>query len=270
MSFLRLGLSRAPGPPLTSAEVAPYAEPYHAGTSRVGVLLIHGFTGSPLSMRAWAEHLAADGFRVAVPRLPGHGTSWQELAMTEWTDWYACVERELARLSDDCDQVFVCGLSMGGGLALLLAERHPDQITGVVLVNAVITSTDKRALALPVLRRFLPSLAGISNDIARPGVDEGAYSRTPLRAAYSMTALWREIRRDLDQVHQPLLIFRSVQDHVVDPSSARAILATVASRDVSEQLLHRSYHVATMDYEAADIFAQSSAFFRRLLPPDGA
>ena len=266
-SFLQLVLSRwsTSAVARTSAVVAPEAEPYHAGTGRSGVLLIHGFTGSPRSMRAWAEHLEADGFRVAVPRLPGHGTSWSELAMTEWQDWYGCVDRELAALLDSCDQVFVCGLSMGASLALLLAERYGDDIAGLVLVNAVVTSTDKRARVLPVLRLFLRSLEGISNDIAKPGVDECAYERTPLRAAYSMTQLWREVRRHLDRVTQPLLIFRSVQDHTVDPSSCAVILGAVGSTDVHEQLLPRSYHVATMDYEAEEIFASSTDFFRRLL-----
>jgi len=240
------------------------AEAYHGGQGRVGVLLIHGFTGSPKSMRGWAEYLEAEGFRVAVPRLPGHGTTWHELVLTEWPDWYGCVEHELRRLQQDCDQVFVCGLSMGGSLALLLAERHGAEIAGVVIVNAVVTTNDKRALAVPVLRRVLPSLAGISNDIAKPGTDEGSYARTPLQPFYSMTKMWREIRDHLDRVDQPLLIFRSVVDHVVDPSSGQAILAAVGSSDVHEHLLHRSYHVATMDYESDDIFAGSAAFFRRL------
>jgi carboxylesterase len=249
----------------SAAAVAPGAESYHGGAGQLGVLLIHGFTGSPASMRAWAEQLEADGFRVSLPRLPGHGTTWQELALTEWTDWYGCVERELLRLRESCDRVFVCGLSMGGGLALLLAERHPEDVSGVVLVNAVVTSTDKRALALPLLRLFLSSLAGISNDIAKPGMDEVAYDRSPLRAGFSMTRMWAEIRRELGRVDQPLLIFRSAQDHVVDPSSSKAILAAVSCSDVREVVLERSYHVATMDYEAEQIFAESSAFFRRLL-----
>lgn len=246
--------------------MAPEARAYSGGPDRgrAGVLLIHGFTGSPRSIRAWAEHLEADGFRVALPRLPGHGTSWQELALTEWPDWYACVEREFRQLRQSCDQVFVCGLSVGGTLALLLAEREGDAVAGLVLVNAIVTSSDRRAVALPVLRMLLPSLAGIANDIARPGVDEGGYDRAPLHAAYSMTRMWREVREALGRVSQPLLVFRSVTDHVVDPSSGRVILASVSSSDVREQLLFRSYHVATMDYEADEIFAGSSAFFRRL------
>jgi carboxylesterase len=98
-----------------------------------------------------------------------------------------------------------------------------------------------------------------------PGIDEGAYARAPLSAGYSMILLWREIRAHLDQVDQPLLLFRSVQDHTVDVTSGEAILAGVRSTDIQEHLLERSYHVATMDYEAEDIFTGSSAFFRRLL-----
>lgn len=266
-SRVRSSLRSPEAPPVTSASVASWAAPYRGGPegrAAAGVLLIHGFTGSPHSMRAWAEHLEGDGFRVALPRLPGHGTSWQELALTSWQDWYACVERELLALRRTCDQVFVCGLSMGGTLALLLAQRHGDDVSGLVLVNAVVTTTDRRALAVPLLRRFVPSLAGISNDIARPGVVEGGYHRTPLQAFWSITQMWREVRDHLDQVRAPLLIFRSVTDHVVDPSSGRLILASVSSSDVQEQLLRRSYHVATMDYEADEIFAGSSAFFRRL------
>lgn len=251
------------------APVVATAEPYRGvrvgRVPRAGVLLVHGFTGSPHSMRAWAEHLESDGYQVAVPRLPGHGTSWQELAITEWTDWYAAVEREFLALRHDCELVFVCGLSMGGTLALLLAERQGDRLAGIVLVNAVVTSTDRRALALPAMRWLVPSLAGIADDIAKPGVNEGGYDRTPLHAAYSMTRLWRHVRDQLGLVNQPLLVFRSLEDHVVDPSSGRAILASVSSSDVTEHLLRRSYHVATMDYDADDIFAGSSAFFGRLL-----
>ncbi|MBA3528603.1 MAG: alpha/beta fold hydrolase, partial [Propionibacteriaceae bacterium] len=233
--------SASAGAAPTTAEVVPAAQPYYGGDAREGVLLIHGFTGSPWSMRAWAEHLESDGFRVAVPRLPGHGTSWQELSITQWQDWYACVERELAQLRKTCERVLVCGLSMGGGLALLLAERHCEDVSGLVLVNPVITSTDKRAWALPVMRFFVSSLPGIANDIAMPGMDECAYSRAPLSAAYSMTKMWREIRAHLDQVNQPLLLFRSAQDHVVDPSSGKAILAQISSHDVAERVLERSY-----------------------------
>jgi carboxylesterase len=244
--------------------VRPCAESWSGGDGPVGVLLIHGFTGSPYSMRGWGERLAAEGYTVSVPRLPGHGTSWQELALTGWQDWYACAEREFLRLSRRCEQVFVGGLSMGGSLALLLAERHGAAVSGLVLVNPVVTSTDRRLSVLPVLHRFVASLGGIANDIAKPGVDECGYGRIPLSAMHSMTGMWAEIRSGLAAVDQPLLLFRSVEDHVVDPTSGAAILAETSCSDIEEHLLVRSYHVATLDHEAEDIEVGSMTFFRRL------
>src|SRR3954452_23036284 len=117
----------APPPRATrrpSVSVHPLAEPYVAdgdATSphgRVGVLLSHGFTGSPASMRPWAEHLAAQGYAVSLPRLPGHGTTWQEMNRTTWADWYAEVERAFLALANQVDTVVVGGLSMGGALVL--------------------------------------------------------------------------------------------------------------------------------------------------------
>jgi carboxylesterase len=252
---------------ITSAAVHPEAEPFHAGSGRPnGVLLCHGFTGSPRSMRAWAEYLEGDGFRVALPRLPGHGTSWQELNRTDWRDWYACVEREFRVLRAECETVFLAGLSMGGALAIRLAQQFPGDVDGIALVNPALRSSDVRVRALPVLRHLVASLTAIAGDIAQPGSDEGGYLRTPLHAAHSLTRMWRVLRPDLDRVDQPLLLFRSRQDHVVDPSSGRLLLGSIASTDVTEVWLERSYHVATMDYDAPAIFAGSSAFFHRLLP----
>ncbi len=247
----------------TSAVVRPWAEAYAAGSGPVGVLFCHGFTGSPHSMLPWARVVEAAGFRVSVPRLPGHGTTWQEMNTTSWTDWYATVEAAFAELSAACEQVFVFGLSMGGALALRLAEQHGSAVAGLVLVNPAINLEDPRLKALPVLR-LLPSLAGISNDIARPGVDEGAYDRTPLRALYSQTRLWADVRANLARVDQPLLVYRSDQDHVVDATSLALLRAGVSSTDTSYVALVRSYHVATLDYEAADIFDGSVALLRRL------
>ena len=253
--------------------VAPHAEPFFADATpgadgqRVGVLLSHGFTGSPASMVPWAEHLAAQGYGVAVPRLPGHGTSWQEANRTTWADWYGEVDRAFEKLAADCDQVVVGGLSMGGGLVLELAANRGRQVAGIVLVNAAVNTLRKDVLALPVLKHLLGSFPGIANDIKKPGVQEHGYGRTPLRAAHSMMGGWKQVREDLPKVTQPILLFRSAEDHVVDPSSARIIRSQVSSRDVTERILEDSYHVATLDNDAPLIFSESADFVRRVTGP---
>jgi carboxylesterase len=242
------------------------AESFHHDGGRTGMLLCHGLTGSPASMRPWAGYLAAARLTVDVPLLPGHGTTWHELNTTRWPDWFSTVERALLSLADRCDHVFVGGLSMGGCLALRLAEVHGEAISGLALVNPAIASGDKRLLALPVLHRVVPSFPALSGDIAKPGQDEIAYSRTPLRALRSLTQLWRLVIDDLPRVTQPLLIYRSDQDHLVDAKSLGLITSRVSSTDVTVVILRNSYHVATLDYDAEQIFAGSLELVRRLVP----
>ena len=234
------------------------------GDDRIGVLLLHGFTGSPASMRPWGEQLAQRSWTVRVPRLPGHGTRWQDMNITRWQDWYSEADRNLRELSSRCDRVFVGGLSMGGSLALRLAQEHPQAISGLVLVNPSVHTERLDRHLLPVVKHLVGSFPGISNDIAKPGVDEIPYNRTPLKAAASLMEMWSVIKRDIASVHQPLLLFRSAQDHVVEPSNAEWILSHIHSSDVEEVVLDNSYHVATLDYDAQIIVDTSVAFIERL------
>jgi len=257
--------------PIRTLEEPPVPVQAHAEEFRspgagggIGILLSHGFTGCPKSMRPIAEHLAAEGFGVAVPRLPGHGTHWRELNATRWQDWYAVLDDEFEQLRKVHDVVFVAGLSMGGCLALRLAEEHGTDIAGLILVNPSVRTDDKRLAVLPVLHRLVASFPGISNDIKKAGVDEGAYDRLPLRALHSLSQLWRLTCADLGQVTQPVLLFRSTVDHVVEPSSGREVLSSISSHDVTETLLENSYHVATLDNDAPRIFADSTTFIRRV------
>jgi len=238
------------------------SRPREADGHRVGVLLCHGFTGGPSSMRPWAEHLNERGYAVSVPRWPGHGTSWQDLNTTTYADWYAEAERSFEKLQTDCDEVFVAGLSMGGCLALNLAVDKGREMSGLVLVNPCVGTTRKDVLLLPVLKHVVPSFPGIASDIKKAGVEERGYRRTPLKAAHSMFQGMRSVKDRLPEVTQPLLMFRSRVDHVVDPSSGKAIMTTVSSRDLEERILEDSYHVATIDNDAGVIFTVSAEFIR--------
>ncbi|RKN06140.1 alpha/beta hydrolase [Streptomyces radicis] len=242
----------------------PGAEPFTHDGSSTGVLFCHGFTGTPQSLRAWAGHLAIRGMTVSLPLLPGHGTRWQDLQRTGWQDWYATVDRELNELHRRCEQVFVCGLSMGGALALRLAARRGQAVSGLALVNPAITFPRIQGYALPVLRHLLPTARGLISDIAKDGVRETGYERVPLHAAHSMRALFALVRAELPQVTQPLLVMHSRVDHVVPPSDSAAVLAGVSSVDTTERVLESSFHVATLDHDAERIFQETDAFITRL------
>ncbi len=243
--------------------VLPHAEPYHHDGDEIGVLFCHGFTGTTAALRPWAEAVAAAGHTVALPRLPGHGTSWQELNVVRWQDWYDCVDAEYLRLTERCSQVFVAGLSMGGALALRLAQNHTD-IAGVVLVNPALGAVDPKARLAGILRHVVPAVPSIGNDVMLEGVDEGAYAMTPVGGVAQLNKLWAEVKALLDLVTCPLLVYRSRVDNVVPASSVDTIRRLVSSLDYTEISLLESYHVATIDNDAPRIFAGSLDFIERV------
>jgi carboxylesterase len=243
------------------------ADPERTGGRRVGVLLLHGFCGSPASMRPWAEYLAERGYAVEVPLLPGHGTRWQDLNQVSWRQWDDEASSALDTLVASCDRVVVAALSMGGSLALRLAAQRPGDVAGLVLVNPFVSSRRKELMLLPLLKHLVPSFPGVVNDIKKPGQDEVGYPRLPLKGVAEIVRLWKQVVPDLPSVTQPLLYFRSSEDHVIDPSSGPTVLGAVSSRNVTERVLENSYHVATLDHEAEVIFAESAGFIAAVTAP---
>lgn len=242
------------------SNLVPGAEPLSVEGGDTGVLLIHGFTGSPASMTPWGRSLANKGFSVRVPRLPGHGTTWQEMNATGWEDWYGEVDNALTELRTTCDRVAIGGLSMGGCLALRLAEQRPEDVDALVLVNPAVNLKRKALLAVPALAHVLPAMPGIGNDIKKPGIDEIGYDKTPLKALASQLKLWKDTRANLSKVTAPLLFFRSDVDHVVDETTKAIVFAGVSSSVKEFVPLHDSYHVATIDNDAPLIYELTEKF----------
>lgn len=226
----------------------------HDSASPVGVLLLHGITGSPAAWRPIASDLIADGTAVRVPVLPGHGTQWRDLNSATWHDWRATAAEALADLSARHRGVVVAGLSMGGALALDLAASGsgPD---GLVLVNPALRVDSPLSRLLPAIKHMVPSVRAIGNDIALPDQDEHAYPRTPLRAVVSMQRAQYVLRNRLWRITTPTVLCVSGSDHVVGPWSS-ALLRSRLAGPVRCVALRRSYHVATLDYDAPVILQE--------------
>ncbi|MDP5226223.1 MULTISPECIES: alpha/beta fold hydrolase [Arthrobacter] len=240
----------------------PFFSDGHGPRGRVGVVLAHGFTGSPHALRDWAAHLADAGFAVRMPLLPGHGTSWEDLATRHWQDWYRAYEAAYQELAQGCDAVVSAGLSMGGCLALRLAALKP--VAGTVVVNPGLVIDDWRAPLAGVLKHVLKSTPAIGNDILKPGGDEGAYDRTPTASAHELYKLFANTRELLPRIGAPVHLFRSRTDHIVGDSSVRALQAGLRDGLLETQWLENSYHVATLDNDAPGIFAGSVSFIDAL------
>ena len=242
-------------------EIIPGAEPWAAdGTNGHGAVVLHGYTGNPSSMRPLAEELHDAGFAIEMPLLPGHGTKVEDMIETGWADWSTAAEEAYAALAARVDQVVITGLSMGGALACWLASRHPEA-AGLAVVNPYVEMPADSFLEIltGVLDSGFETTPPIGSDIALPGSVENAYDANPIRPLISMFAGLRELNERLSEIRCPTLIITSRQDHVVPPSSSD-ILAKGVSGPVERVWLEKSFHVATLDYDADEIEARIVAF----------
>ena len=242
------------------------AEPFSHRGGPSGVLVLHGFTGNPQSLRPLAERLAAAGLSVELPLLPGHGTAVEDMVPTRWADWSAAAEVAYRSLADRCQDVAVAALSMGGTLACRLAEREPG-IRALVLVNPMVEppAESYREVLRGLLEAGTEVAPGIGSDIAKPGVSELAYPGSPLAPALSLFEGVDEVAAGLADIRCPVLLFSSRQDHVV-PSSSGDLLAGAVAGPVTRVWLERSYHVATLDFDASEIEERTLAFLRGIIP----
>ena len=243
----------------------PNSAGFELSGGKIGVLVIHGFGGSPVSVRPWAQSFNNSGYSVSVPRLPGHGTNWQDLNSTAAADWFAVVEKSFTNLKAKSDHVFVAGFSNGGALALRLAQIRGSEIEGLMLLNPIIHDRRIFMKLLPIIRLFVPSLKSGPSDIAKPNPPIHSYRTTAMHALYSARKFWQIVERDLYLIDLPLMIGYSINDHVVDPENSETIIDNVMSVDIREIIFEKSFHNVSLDYDSEILNEESGQFIQDVL-----
>ena len=215
----------------------------------VGVLLSHGFTATTAEVRLLAHFLHEQGYTVAGPLLPGHGTTPEEMNRCRWQDWVAAVESGYQELAGRCERVFVGGESMGALLALYLAEGHPEAAGILAYAPALKVASRVTPLLLPLLAPFVPVVS--KGESPRTHADDfwQGYTVNPLRAAAELARLQREVRRRLALITQPLLIVQGRLDRRVAPDVPALLAREVRSTWHEIHWLEQSTHCVLLDCE---------------------
>ncbi len=249
----------------TEQEFAQAAQPVSIdNSSKIGVLVIHGFTSTVSSMRYMIQGMADAGFNVEAPRLTGHGTTADELNKAKFGDWINDIENALTRLKLTSNYIFVMGLSLGGGLTLYLAEHHPE-LSGVIVINNISRFPAYQRLLVPIVKIFTKTMPAIGDDIKDSTQHEIAYDKNPLLALNELFKLTDIINKNLKKISMPILIFKSTIDHVVSQNSATYVYKNVSSADKELVYLENSYHVATQDFDKDKIVSDTVAFIKRII-----
>ncbi len=228
---------------------------------RTGVLLIHGFTGSPAEMSWLAGELLARDFVIRLPRLCGHARHPEDLLQCTYRDWIGDVVNQYEALSAHVDRLYVIGLSMGGALALYLAARY--DFDGVVALSAPYRLSPVKEWEAKWLHFAIPWLVkkdgpDIRDQEAKSRLN--SYYRYPTRAAIQLFELLKLVRMEIPRIRMPALIMHSYLDHVVPPENARQIYQHLASKHKKLIWLRQSYHIITMDVEKEKVLAEILTF----------
>ena len=248
-------------------ELMPGAEPWSADGGTAGALCLHGFTGNPTSMRPVATAFASAGFAIELPLLPGHGTTVDDMVTTGWHDWTGAAEAAYERLAARCDRVVVAGQSMGGAVTIWLAARH-QEVAGIVCINPITEPQPDEVLDMVrgMVAEGEDRIPALGSDIARSGAPVDGYEATPLVPLLSLMDGLAALQADLGTVTCPVLIMTSPDDHVVEPLNSDHLADAVAG-PVERITLERSYHVATLDYDA-ELLCQSAVAFAQKVTSD--
>lgn len=259
--------------PSVSMHNNPQIDPiYRRGTNGAGVLLLHGFTGTPDSLRPVANRLHEAGFTVQVPLLAGHGTTPEKCAQTNHRDWYQSAQKAFMELNAKCSKIFVSGLSMGGLLTLKLAYEFPQMISGIACLATPIYLKKWVRLILPFIwhspvRFFWRYQRKMDIDMKDPQAKQNFwnYDQMPLSCIISILNLQHEVRHQLHRIESPTLLIHSRHDSTAPYDSMNMIARGLSARVTETVTLENSYHVITLDFDREMVAKKIHDFFKRLL-----
>lgn len=249
---------------MTQQTIIKRAEPFLFPRGPVGCVLVHGFTGTPLEMRAMGEFLAERGHTVIGVRLAGHATHIEDMMRTRYQDWLASAEDGYHMLRERCEKIFMLGLSLGGAISLTMANRLP--LAGVVAMSTPYHLPVRWARKNPWLVHLLapikPSMAKNQRPWHTPGLQEDhiSYSRNPVRSGYELYKLLKVMQNELPRINIPTLIVHSHDDLYILEHHADLVYNGIGSEEKQLVWTDNCSHAVTRDGDTSRVFEPIAAF----------
>lgn len=232
---------------------------YFLQGGKKGVLLIHGFTGTPGELRLLGERLKNEGYTVKGVLLPGHGTTPEDLETKTLEDWYEATKKEYIELKRTCTEVSVIGLSMGGLLTMKIAAEF--NISKAVIMSAPIFLYDPRVKLLTnrvysIVKYFYRYVRKFERGYKDIAVEyKQCYKVMPLRGVVELVKLIKMCKQDvIAKITVPCLIVQSKNEHTVKAESAKYIYDNIKSKIKKLVWLQNSGHIITIGKEREKVF----------------
>ncbi|MCL6606361.1 MAG: alpha/beta fold hydrolase [Paenibacillus sp.] len=221
--------------------------------NETGCLLIHGFTSTPAEVRELGENLNKVGYTVLGVRLAGHGTVLEDMEKFKYTDWIQSAEDGYARLREICSTIHVIGHSMGGVLALCIAEN--TQVNKVVALAPALVTKDPVAKYAGIAKHFMRYSQWTEGE--RPEEESQyllGYSKIPVSSVHELNKLQRFTRKSLHKITQPVLIIHAMKDNAIHERGIDLIVNGVSSNELKRLHLKHCGHNITVEEEKGKVF----------------
>jgi carboxylesterase len=255
-------------------QIIPTTEPFFFQGGRTGVLLLHGFTGTPKEVRWMGEDLNKHGYTVLGIRLAGHGTTPDDMRASRWSDWTASVEDGFHLLSNSVDRIFIAGLSMGGVLSLLMSTKL--NVAGVIAISTPYLLPRDPHYPIWFIRLYAKFIKYAPKSKEVPGsswFDKEAYAQhisypqNPISSIAELKLLLWEMQSALPKVNKPVLLIHSKNDKYVIPDNMEWIYENLKNvQDKTKVYVTESGHVVTSDAERHQVFELAREFINRIVP----
>ena len=230
-------------------------------TSRRGVLLLHGYIGSPKDFGDLPNKLAAEGFRVHAPLLPGHGTKPTDMKSLAAEDLMAAAREAYLTLRRECDSVAIVGFSMGGSLAVQLI-RDPELPLPEALVltsphfgvtyrwYGILPPETWARICAPLIPNLIKGKAFVMLNRREAAEKIYSYDVVPTQSAVMLNALAHEARKAPLRIPvEDVLVVYSTGDRAASPSRTRKVVKRWGLPETSQVVLSRSNHHIFHDYD---------------------